>query len=329
MGLKPASKPKSTKPAKHPLPGAVDAFLDMLTAERGASDNTRSAYRRDLQDLNQYLINNGAALPDASADDLHGYFSELARTPGQQNPRTAARRLSAFRQFYRFLVSESRRVDDPSRHISPPKPGRSLPKTLSEADITALLEATGKWTDADQARLVCLLELLYATGLRVSELVGLPLTAFDRSRQMVTVRGKGGRERIIPLGDHARTALARYLPLRGAYTPSGQKPGDNPWLFPSPTASAGHLTRQRFGQLTKELALEAGIDPARISPHVLRHAFATHLLDHGADLRVVQQLLGHSDIATTQIYTHISGDRLRKAVVEHHPLADQSAKENE
>ena len=326
MASTPANKPASNKPAQPALPGQVDAFLDMLTAERGASENTKAAYRRDLQDLVLYLTPRKIRISDASSDDLHGYFSDLAGRQGQQNPRTAARRLSAFRQFYKFLVSEKLRVDDPSRHISPPKPGRPLPKTLSEEEVTALIDATGKWSDEDQMRLICLLELLYATGLRVSELVGMKLTSFDRELQMVTVRGKGGRERIVPLGDGARSALARYLPVRGAYLPAGQKPEDNPWLFPSTRASAGHLTRQRFGQLVKELALEAGINPGKISPHVLRHAFATHLLDHGADLRVVQQLLGHADIATTQIYTHVSGDRLRKAVVENHPLAQTGDK---
>ncbi|MEM6902417.1 MAG: site-specific tyrosine recombinase XerD [Pseudomonadota bacterium] len=291
----------------------------MLTAERGASQNTRDAYRRDLADLAGFLAAGGVDPAAASEHQIKDYFSDLAASAA--NPRTAARRLSAFRQFYRFLVSEGQRIDDPTRHIDPPKSGRRLPKTLGEQEVLDLLDAVSAWERQDAARLLCLIELLYATGLRVSELVGLPINAIDRDRRFATIKGKGGKERLVPLGEAAKAALTAYLPTRGAFCPAGQKPEDNRWLFPSPRATAGHLTRQRFGQLVKALAVEAGIEPSRVSPHVLRHAFATHLLDRGADLRVVQQLLGHADITTTQIYTHVSSQRLKDAVLNHHPLA--------
>ncbi|MEO0392406.1 MAG: site-specific tyrosine recombinase XerD [Pseudomonadota bacterium] len=330
---KKAGRPPKPSPA---TPAVLDLFLDMLTAERGASANTKAAYRRDLADLQGFLQAQGETLDQASETALHQYFAQLAQPkpamkgPGAArsaatSPRTAARRLSAFRQFYQFLISEQLRVDDPSRHVAPPKPGRPLPKILSQEEVEALLEATEKWEAADRNRLICLVELLYATGLRVSELVGLPLTAIDRQRRFVLVRGKGGKERMVPMGDPARQALNAHLVTRAYHMPADEKPEDNRWLFPSKRAASGHLTRQRFGQLVKELALEAGIDPKRVSPHVLRHAFATHLLEHGADLRVVQQLLGHSDITTTQIYTHLSDKRRRDAVLNHHPLTTKDA----
>jgi len=299
----------------------------MLAAERGASENTRAAYRRDLLDLAKFLkADSGTALKQASSDDLRAYFEHLAQGDSASNPRTAARRLSAFRQFFRFLVSEAQRTDDPSSSLDAPKAGRRLPKTLSETEVLDLISAATERSGAEAARLICMMELLYAAGLRVSELVGLPIRALDRELRFLTVKGKGGKERLVPIGEAARQALAIYLPLRGAFTPAGVKAEDSRWLFPSASAESGHLTRQRFGQLLKELALGAGLDPARVSPHVLRHAFATHLLDHGADLRIVQQLLGHSDITTTQIYTHVSGERMRAAVLQHHPLATGSEK---
>ncbi|MBV6631998.1 MAG: site-specific tyrosine recombinase XerD [Alphaproteobacteria bacterium] len=314
---------KAGKQAKADNIRQLEPFLDMLTAERGASANTRDAYRRDLADLAGFLDGKGVGPADAAENHLRDYFSHLAAD--DVNPRTAARRLSAFRQFFKFLVSEGQRVDDPTRHIDPPKSGRRLPKTLSEQEVLDLLDAANNWDEHDAARLLCLVELLYATGLRVSELVGLPINSIDREQRFATIKGKGGKERLVPLGDAARAALNAYLPMRGVFCPNGQKAEDNRWLFPSSRAAAGHLTRQRFGQLVKALAIEAGIDPARVSPHVLRHAFATHLLDHGADLRVVQQLLGHADITTTQIYTHVSSKRLREAVLNHHPLAKSNS----
>jgi len=232
-------------------------------------------------------------------------------------PRTLARRLSAMRQFFRFLVSDGTRLDDPTSGLDTPRLGRPLPKILGEAEVERLIAAAAAWPDEEGARLRCLLELLYATGLRVSELIGLPLAGAQRDPRFLLVRGKGGRERVVPLSAPARQALTAYLECRSHFLPNNQA---SRWLFPSRGAD-GHLTRQRCGQLLKELALAAGLDPARLSPHVLRHAFASHLLDHGADLRSVQQMLGHADIATTQIYTHVQSERLRRLVESAHPLA--------
>jgi integrase/recombinase XerD len=238
-------------------------------------------------------------------------------------PRTAARRLSAIRQFYRFLVGEGVRPDDPVTLIDSPRQGRSLPKLVSEAEVGGLLEAAGALPGADGLRMTALLELLYATGLRVSELVALPVASVMRDRRVLVVRGKGGKERMIPLHDAARRAVNAWLAARAAELRRRRKDGTSPWLFPSHGGS-GHLTRQRLGQLLKELAVAAGIDRRKVSPHVLRHAFATHLLNHGADLRSVQKMLGHADIATTQIYTHVADERLKALVRDHHPLAKRA-----
>jgi integrase/recombinase XerD len=295
----------------------------MMVGERGAAANTRAAYTRDLMDLARFLARRGGSLDVATADDLRAYMDALARAPGARAGRTAARtlarRLSAFRQFFRFLAAEGRRTDDPTSGIDAPRRGRTLPRVLSEADAAALVEAAVP-EGADGARLSAMLELLYATGLRVSELVGLKVAAIARDQTHASVRGKGGRERIVPLSGPARAALARYLPLRPVFMRPGLAPSACPWLFPSRTARQGHLTRQRFGQLMKAAAVEAGLDPARVTPHVLRHAFATHLLAGGADLRVVQMLLGHADITTTQIYTHVEGSRLERLLATAHPL---------
>jgi integrase/recombinase XerD len=250
---------------------------------------------------------------------LHHYLS--AGATRDLAPRTLARRLSAMRQFYRFLVIDGRRGDDPTSGLDAPRLGRPLPKLLSEADVARLIAAAEAWPDEEGVRLRCLLELLYATGLRVSELVTLPAVAAQRDPRFLLVRGKGGKERVVPLSQPSRQALALYLQCRGSFLPPG---ASSRYLFPS-RGRDGHLTRQRCGQLLKELALAAGLDPARLSPHVLRHAFASHLLDHGADLRSVQQMLGHADIATTQIYTHVQGDRLRRLVESAHPLARRKA----
>jgi integrase/recombinase XerD len=318
---------------QRPVPASVDAFLDMAAAERGASRNTLEAYRRDLADLASSL----GALPvdRAGTDDLRRYFADLASRPGARggktSARTAARRLSAIRQFYRFLVSEDRRADDPAAAIDAPSLGRSLPKLIAEAEVEDLIAAAQTHTDdpdrrAEGLRLMALLETLYATGLRVSELVGLPLSAIARDGRVLIVRGKGGKERLVPLSDPARDAIAAYLPVRGVFLVTGR---DRGFLFPSRTARAGALTRQRFAQILKEVAIEAGLDPGRVSPHVLRHAFATHLLAGGADLRSVQKMLGHADIATTEIYTHVQGERLRKLVESAHPLAHMPPKARE
>jgi integrase/recombinase XerD len=293
----------------------IEAFLEMLAAERGAARLTLAAYRNDLGDLAGFLAGSGLAVEAADAAALHDYLGAAATR--RLAPRTLARRLSAMRQFYRFLVSDGSRTDDPTAGIDAPHLGRPLPKILSESEVAALIAAAEARGDEDGVRLRCLLELLYATGLRVSELVSLPLAGAQRDPRFLLVRGKGGKERVVPLSDPARRALAAYLIERSRFLPQ-QRPSR--WLFPSRSA-AGHLTRQRCSQLLKELALAAGLDPARLSPHVLRHAFASHLLDGGADLRSLQQLLGHADIATTQIYTHVQGERLRRLVETAHPLA--------
>jgi integrase/recombinase XerD len=305
------------KPAT-PLDRHIEAFLEMLVAERGAARNTIEAYRRDLADLAAFLARR--KLQTHSADDraLRDYLARAARAG--LAARTTARRLSALRQFHRFLYIEGIRPDDPSSALDSPRQGRTLPKYLAEGEVEALLKAARSRPGAEGLRLAALLELLYATGLRVSELVGLPLAALARDRRLVTVRGKGDKERLVPLGGAARGAIERWLPTRQETL----RKGASRFLFPS-GGRQGHLTRHRFGQLLKELAAEAGLDPSKVSPHVLRHAFATHLLAHGADLRSVQRLLGHADISTTQIYTHVLEERLQRLVREHHPLAKRDA----
>ena len=287
----------------------------MLAAERGAARLTLAAYRNDLIDLSGFLAARGLALDAAGAEALHDYLG--AAGTRRLAPRTLARRLSAIRQFYRFLLTDGVRADDPTSGIDTPRLGRPLPKMLSEGEVSRLIDTAQRWPDEEGVRLRCVLELLYATGLRISELVTLPLAAAQRDPRFMLVRGKGGKERVVPLSAPSREALADYLTCRKAFLPDGRT---SRFLFPS-RGREGHLTRQRCGQLLKELALGAGLDPARLSPHVLRHAFASHLLDHGADLRSVQQMLGHADIATTQIYTHVQSERLRRLVETAHPLA--------
>jgi integrase/recombinase XerD len=293
----------------------LEAFLEMLAAERGAARLTLAAYRSDLLDLSGFLARRGLTLDSVDAAGLHDYLSAAATR--RLAPRTLARRLSAIRQFYRFLLTDGMRGDDPSSGLDAPRLGRSLPKILSEAEVTRLIAAAAAWPGEEGVRLRAILELLYATGLRISELTTLPLAAAQRDPRFMLVRGKGGKERMVPLSPPSRQTLAAYLTVRAHFLPEG---GASRFLFPS-RGRDGFLTRQRCGQLLKELALAAELDPARLSPHVLRHAFASHLLDHGADLRSVQQMLGHADIATTQIYTHVQGDRLRRLVETAHPLA--------
>jgi integrase/recombinase XerD len=297
----------------------VEAFLEMLAAERGLSLNTRLAYARDLDAFAQFLASRRLPANGAGADDIRAFLSALARSGA--SAATAARRLSALRQFHHFLLAEGVRGDDPTRTIDSPRRARSLPKILTEAEVDALIRAARTRSGPRGARLAALVELLYATGLRVSELVGLPVAAVSRGRPTVTVRGKGGRERMVPLTAPAREAIDDWLAQRHVFLAPG---ATSPWLFPSRAAKGakrGHLTRERFSVLLKELAAEAGLDPARVSPHVLRHAFASHLLAHDADLRSVQQMLGHADISTTQIYTHVLDERLKSLVRNHHPLA--------
>lgn len=288
----------------------VEAFLEMMAAERGAAANTLAAYRRDLEDFAAFCAARGVAIHQADAETLRGYLGEMSRAG--LAPRTAARRLSALRQFHGFLFAEAVRADDPAAAIDSPRLGRPLPKYLSEAEVDALLASARRRQGVGGARTRALLELIYATGMRVSELVSLPLSAVARKPTMLVVRGKGNKERMVPVGDAARAALAEWLAVR---PDTGSR-----WLFPS-DAAGGHLTRDGFARMLQALAVEAGIAPSRVSPHVLRHCFATHLLAHGADLRVVQQMLGHADIATTEIYTHVLEDRLKGLVQRHHPLA--------
>ena len=293
----------------------VEAFLEMMAVERDASPHTLSAYGRDLADAEVWLDDAGG-LMGASQEAVEAWFADLSRRG--LSAATAARRRSSVRQFYRFALGEGWRSDDPSRRIDAPKQGRSLPKTLSRDEIEALLTASGAADSAAGLRLVALVEMAYASGLRVSELLALKVEAVRRDPAYLIVRGKGGKERLAPLNAAAREAIKAWLDARDV----GRKPNtpDSAWLFPS-HGKTGHLTPRRFAQLLDQAALAANIDPARVSPHVLRHAFATHLLEGGADLRVVQTLLGHADISTTQIYTHVATDRLAQVVHSRHPLA--------
>jgi integrase/recombinase XerD len=293
----------------------VESFLEMLLAERGAAANTIEAYRRDLTQFAARLAARGVSIEAADTDAVRDYLQGLARVG--LAPGTSARHLSSIRQFYRFLFVEGIRSQDVTAGIDSPRRGRTLPKVLGEGEVDALLVAARAIEGVEGVRLTALLEILYATGLRVSELVTLPLSALPREAGVLIVLGKGGRERMVPLGGAAIGAVTAYRAVRGHFLPAGR---EVKWLFPSRGAK-GHLTRQRFAQLLKRLAVDASIDPARVSPHVLRHAFASHLLANGADLRSVQQMLGHADISTTQIYTHILDERLKSLVQAHHPLA--------
>lgn len=302
----------------------LQAFLAMMASERGAAENTVQAYRRDIDDFLQFLDRRARTPATAEAADLSAYLRKMSQAG--LAPASRARRLSGLRQFFKFLRAEGAIADDHTRGFSGPKKGRTLPKFLSVGEVDRLIEAarrrtgTGKGRERVRAlRLYALIELLYATGMRVSELVTLPRTVLAGDRRVMTIKGKGGRERLVPLNGAARAALDDYLNI-GGDEEDVSRMLKTKWLFASRGAE-GHLTRQRLAQELKELALEAGLDPARVSPHVLRHAFASHLLDRGADLRSVQQLLGHADISTTQIYTHVLEERLKKLVFEKHPLA--------
>jgi integrase/recombinase XerD len=292
------------------LPRHVDAFLEMMAAERGAALHTLDAYRRDLADFARFCDGEPG---NADADRLGAYLSDMARR--RLAPRTAARRLSALRQFFRFLTSDGRRADDPTQSLDTPKLGRSLPRVLSPSAMTLLLTAAQSSRGIAGRRAEALLELLYAGGLRVSELVALPVSAVARGQSLLLVRGKGGKERLIPLGLPACRAVAAYLVIR--------QPKASRWLFPG-SGPSGHLSREAVAQLLKRLALAAGLAPASLSPHVVRHSFASHLLAGGADLRSLQQMLGHADIATTQIYTHVQDERLQALVTSLHPLAGKT-----
>jgi len=291
----------------------VDAFLEMLAAERGAARNTLLAYAADLADFAGFAAARGEA-PHAAGEALLRDWL-VAQSAAGLSARTAARRLSAIRQFHRFLLREGIRDDDPTQLLDSPKLPRALPKYLTEAEVDALLAATATLRPAQARLATAALEVLYATGLRVSELLALPRGALSADRQVLLIRGKGGRERIVPLSDAARQAAAALVAGRDDKQASR-------WLFPGRDPRQA-MTRQGFALLLKQVALAAGLDPARVSPHVLRHSFASHMLARGADLRSLQMLLGHADIATTQIYTHVLAERLQRLVATHHPLARQ------
>ena len=305
---------------------SLEQFLEMMSAERGAARNTLDAYRRDLEDYLGHAEREGLAPLAARPEDLQAYLSCLAERG--LAPASTSRKLSSLRHFYKFLLAEGLIDESPAERLQGRRRERPLPKILSVADVDRLMEAAARRVEFAEGterlkalRLACLTEVLYATGLRVSELVALPRDVLRADERMLTIAGKGGRERLVPLNRAARHALERYLAaLDEAANRDGGIGDHKRWLFPSRGAE-GHLTRQSFALDLKEAAIEAGLDPARVSPHVLRHAFASHLLDRGADLRSVQQLLGHADISTTQIYTHVLEERLKQLVQEHHPLA--------
>ncbi len=300
----------------------ITTFLEAQAAELGASPNTQAAYARDLRDFAEWAARHAHEFGDLSQSDVEAYLlfcdaQGLAKS-------TRARRLSAIKQLYRFAFEEGWRSDNPAIQIKGPGRAKRLPKTLEVTEVDGLLDAartTGRTAD-DRLRNTCLMQLLYATGMRVTELISLPVSAARGDPQMLLVMGKGGKERMVPLSPPARDALAAWLTCRDAAEDIARTKGQPPsrFLFPSRSA-AGHLTRHRFYMLIKDLAVAAGISPQKVTPHTLRHAFATHLLANGADLRVIQTLLGHADVATTEIYTHVLDDRLRELVSRHHPLA--------
>ncbi|HEV2561158.1 MAG TPA: site-specific tyrosine recombinase XerD [Rhizomicrobium sp.] len=304
----------------------LESFLDMMSAERGTSANTLDAYRRDLADLSATLTKRKASLRTASREDVKHYLGGL--TASGMAPSSQARKLSALRQFFMFLYSEGIRTDDPTNAIDAPRRKRPLPKILSPGDVKRLIDAAmeeyvddkGRRT-SESFRLAAMLEILYAAGLRVSELVALPLASAKTKNGFIFIRGKGNKERLAPLNRSAQKAIKEYLKVRDEFLPRGAaRTRSEKFLFPSRGAEA-HITRRRCHQMLKELASKTGIDPAKLSPHVLRHAFATHLVEGGADLRSVQTLLGHADIATTQIYTHVAGDHLQAVIASAHPLS--------
>lgn len=304
----------------------VEAYLEALAVERGASENTLQSYGRDLQDYAAFLAARGRDVVTSDRDDVAAFMAALADQGFART--TQARRLSAVRQLHRFLYAEGRRSDDPTTTVDRPKPTRPLPKTLSMDEVGRMLDTAHLLAAADvedpaeklrAVRFAAMLELLYATGLRASELVSLPAAAIRADTRAIVIRGKGDKDRLVPLGRKAREAVLAY---RALLKSTGRHAGSR-FAFPS-SAAEGHVTRQAFARDLKAFAAGLGIPPAKISPHVLRHAFASHLLSNGADLRVVQELLGHADIATTQIYTHVLEHRLAALVADHHPLATET-----
>lgn len=293
----------------------IEAFMEMMAVERAAAANTLKNYGRDLMRFSAFAANRNERLVTAGADDIAAWLEALDAEGLAAS--TAALKTSALRQFYQFLYTEGYRADNPTASIDRPRTRRSLPKILTGAEVAALFAAAEKSDRPKGLRMIAMLEILYSAGLRVSELVGLKLAAMRKGERLLIIRGKGDKERLAPLTSRAVEAVEAYLAVRGSFLGEGET---SPWLFPSRGAT-GHITAARFAQLLKDLAVEAGVPPSKVSPHVLRHAFATHLLEGGADLRSVQQMLGHADITTTQIYTHVAQDRLRELVLSKHPLA--------
>lgn len=286
-----------------------------MAAERGASNNTCQAYQRDIADFSEWMSQRGRSVEAATSDDIRGFLSALADR--QLAASSSARKLSTLRQFFGFLQGDGHRSDNPTAIVDSPRQGRSLPKVLSEADVDRLLAATRTVKGPAGIRLTAMMELLYATGLRVSELVALPLNAVTGKRQFLLVTGKGNKERLVPITGEARAAVDAYLEIWLMFVPDGKQ---SKFLFPS-RGKEGHITRRRFAQMLSDLAPGAGLHHHQVSPHILRHAFASHLLANGADLRLVQQMLGHADISTTQIYTHVLDARLKNLVDDMHPLS--------
>ena len=310
----------------------IETFIEMMAVERGAAENTLDAYRRDLDDAADFLASQSASLAGASTDDIRGYVSDLAARGFAAS--SQARRMSSLRQFYKFLYAEGMRGDDPTGPIETAKKARPLPKIMSESEGDRLIDAAAAAAEAPELtdialvrakRMHALVEIIYATGLRVSELVSLPRSVLRSQSRLIIVRGKGNKERMVPIGERARDALEGFgAAIRAAATVPRMAGAEEPlWLFPA-LSESGHMTRQAFARDLKALAARAGIAAARVSPHVLRHAFASHLLQNGADLRAVQELLGHADISTTQIYTHVLEERLIRLVSDHHPLSEAS-----
>jgi integrase/recombinase XerD len=315
------------EPVKAPQQQLTSLFLDMVAAERGGAANTLEAYSRDLADLIGYLATRKRTISSATTADLRAYLAALADRGFAAS--SVARRLSAIRQLFRFLLAEGHRNDDPAAILEGPKRGRPLPKVLSVAEVDRLIAAARQAVESPRAtglarlralRLMCLLELLYASGLRISELIALPASAARRDDDMLIVRGKGGKERLVPLNGAAKSAMRAYRAALAEW--SRDSASQSKWLFAS-FGEDGHLTRQHAARELKDLAVTAGLRPEQVSPHVLRHAFASHLLHNGADLRVVQTLLGHADISTTQIYAHVLDERLKSLVRDLHPLGEE------
>ena len=302
----------------------IDGFLEMMAAERASAENTLAAYQRDLEAFHVFILSQNTTLEKAITDTVKQYLAHLTKIG--QSPRSQARKLSAIRQFYTFLHTEGIRADNPTALLDSPKLGASLPKYLSPEEVDYLLQVVHQEKNPKALRLTALVEMLYASGMRVSELLTLKITNIQQDivnksiKPFIIIQGKGNKERLVPLNLPAIDALSAYLKIRGEFLKQGT---ESEWLFPAyaKTRHNIHLTRQHLCNLLKDLAIRANIAPERLSPHVLRHSFASHLVNNGADLRIVQELLGHASISTTQIYTHILNERMKTLVLDHHPLA--------